>query len=75
MKEKNSNVFSNCLSNFFGSELASGCRVRIRRAAAIRRRRRRRAAVTAWLSLRQAAAAGKIGTDKVLEIASSLALG
>ena len=34
------------------------------------------AAITAWLSLRQAAAAaGKIGTDKVLEIASSLALG
>jgi hypothetical protein len=35
------------------------------------------AAATAWLSLRQAAAAaaGKIGTDKVLEIASSLALG
>ena len=55
MKEKNSNVFSNCLSNFFGSELPSGCRIRIRRAAAIRRRRRRRrAAVTAWLSLRQA---------------------
>ena len=34
------------------------------------------AVITAWLSLRQAAAAaGKIGTDKVLEIASSLALG
>ena len=34
------------------------------------------AAATSWLSLRQAAAAaGKIGTDKVLEIASSLALG
>ena len=70
--------FLNCLSNFFGSELPSGCRVRIRRAAAIRRRRRRSAPPPprgSHCARRHAAAAGKIGTDKVLEIASSLALG